>query len=297
MRAAHGIVVLDKPAGVSSAKALAPLKRLGKVGHAGTLDPFATGVLLALVGDATRLSSLAMALPKTYLARVEFGFETDTLDPEGSVVAEADPGAAPPPGLEAALSSLTGEIEQVPPVFSAKKVEGRRAYELARAGRAPELEPRLVRVHSIEPAGDRRGLAADWPAVELRIVCGTGTYVRSIARDLGRALGLPATLVALRRTAVGPFAVEQADPDRCLAPLELIAAVRMRRVELDLAKAKLFVGGRAVLSGARAEAADGERCAVVFAGGLIGLGECRGGRVEPDCVLANARREIETQKL
>ncbi|MHC4958627.1 MAG: tRNA pseudouridine(55) synthase TruB [Planctomycetota bacterium] len=285
--AQHGVVVLDKPAGVSSAKALAPLKAFGKVGHAGTLDPFATGVLLALVNDATRLSSLAMALPKTYIAYVLFGNETDTLDPDGEVVAHKDPGAAPPADLEDAVSALTGDILQEPPAYSALKVGGRRAYKLARGGEAPELAPRPVTVHSMRIVG------VEWPRVELEVVCGAGTYIRSIARDLGRAIGIPASLVALRRTAIGPFTVEQADPDIVQPPLALIRAADVPIHDTNLDNAYAFVTGRPV----PAEAEAGERWAVVCGDLVLGLAISDGEALRPASVFATSRAQIETQHL
>ena len=279
----HGIVVLDKPAGVSSRKwlheCLEAQRALGKVGHAGTLDPFATGVLLGLVGDATRLSSLAMSLEKTYRATVRFGWQTETLDPEGAVVDECDPGEAR--DLSAALASLTGEILQAPPAHSAVKIDGRRAYKLARAGEAPEMEARPVVVHRLEVCGDV------WPDVELEVVCGAGTYIRSLARDLGAMIDLPASLTALRRTAVGPYRVEDADEQRCRPPLELIEASGLPHIELDRAEALRFVTGRVL------ETAIEERSGLVFRGRLIGIAKPGG----TECVFAEARREIETEQL
>jgi tRNA pseudouridine55 synthase len=283
----HGFVVLDKEAGLSSAKALAPLKTHGKVGHAGTLDPFATGVLIALVNDATRLSSLAMGLSKTYVAYVMFGRETDTLDPDGETVAEADPGKAPPAGLRDAVSGLTGEILQVPPAYSALKVAGRRAYRLARDGDAPELEPRPVTVHAM------RIVEVEWPRVVLEVVCGAGTYIRSIARDLGRAVGIPASLAALRRTAIGPFTVEQADPEAIRPPIALIRAANVPILDTNLDNAYAFVTGRPVAAHADA----GERWAVVCGDLLLGLATSDGDVLRPDCVFATSRAQIETQHL
>lgn len=273
-REAHGFVVVDKAAGQTSARALDDFKRtFRKVGHAGTLDPFATGVLLVLLGDATRLSELAMGLPKTYRATVRFGRETDTLDPEGEVVAEADPGEP------RALPLETGEIEQVPPAFSALKVKGERAYKLARKGEAPALKPRRVRIDAM------RVVSEAWPEVELEIVCGAGTYVRAIARDLGRAIGLPASLAALRRTAIGPF---EPDDGRIHPPHELVAAAGLPVVETDPDNALRFVTGRAIPGGPKG------RYGVMADGALLGLGRSDGTRLRPDRILAAARRRIET---
>ena len=203
-----GIVNLDKPAGVSSARAVDGVKRLlprgTKIGHGGTLDPFATGVLLLLVGKATKACERLMDAPKQYEATVKLGATTPTDDPESPET--ATPGAAPVTraAVEAALKPLVGEILQRPPVYSALKVGGRRACDLARAGAPVEKAARPVRVYGIEL------LAYDWPLARLRVDCGRGTYVRSIARDLGESLGVGGHLTRLRRTRVGPFTADQA---------------------------------------------------------------------------------------
>jgi tRNA pseudouridine55 synthase len=275
-----GVVLIDKPAGPSSARAIAPLKRMGRVGHAGTLDPFASGLLLVLVGDATRLQDLAMALPKTYLATVRFGAETDTLDPTGAVVASREPGARPA-GLEAAAQAFLGEIEQMPPAFSALKVGGQRAYKLARAGKPVDLAARRVHVHAVAVRDVR------WPDADVEIRTGSGFYVRSFARDLGRALGLPAHLAALRRTHIGPFAAADAS-ERVRDCLELGAAAGLPVVELERAAGLAFAAGRPAPAHATG------RAAVVCEGRLLGLGSGGGsGAVLPDVVLGGARRALE----
>jgi tRNA pseudouridine55 synthase len=201
----NGILVIDKPAGVSSARIVARVKRLlprgTKIGHAGTLDPFATGVLLLLVGRATKLCERLMDSPKQYEATVKFGANTATDDPE-TIEEPRDVGAIPTGDqVDSALRGFVGEIMQRPPAFSAMKVAGRRAYDLARKGNLVELEPRIVRVYAIER------LAYQWPLLSLRIDCGRGTYIRAIARDLGEALGVGGYLTALRRTRIGRFDV------------------------------------------------------------------------------------------
>ncbi|MCK6461116.1 MAG: tRNA pseudouridine(55) synthase TruB, partial [Planctomycetes bacterium] len=231
-----GIVLIDKPVGPSSAQAIAPLKRRyegSRVGHAGTLDPFASGLLVVLVGDATRLQDLAMALPKTYVATIRFGVETDTLDPLGAVVAEQDPGPRPA-GLESAARAFLGETGQMPPAFSALKVGGRRAYRLAREGKPVELAPRRVRVHAVTMREVR------WPDAVIDLTTGSGFYVRSFARDLGRAMGLPAHLAALRRTHIGPFAADGADETRILDCLALVEAAGLPLVQLPRDAARAF---------------------------------------------------------
>jgi tRNA pseudouridine55 synthase len=200
-----GLLLLDKPAGVSSHDAvLAARRALGekRIGHAGTLDPFATGLLVLLTGRATRLLPYLAGEPKVYRATIQFGAETDTEDLLGAVIREA---AVPSPErVLAALPSLTGQIEQVPPMYSAKRVDGQRAYEAARAGMTVELRPVSITVHSWDVLG--------WAGstCDVRVVCGGGTYVRSLARDLGRLVDSAAHLTALRREASGPFHVDEA---------------------------------------------------------------------------------------
>jgi len=198
-----GIINLDKPAGLSSARAVDAAKRLlprgTKIGHAGTLDPFATGVLLLLVGRATKACERLMDAPKQYEATVKLGGTTATDDPESPEVPTPDATEPARERVESELSKLTGTILQRPPAYSAMKVEGRRAYDLARKGKDVVLEARPVRVYGIDV------LAYDWPLLRLRIDCGRGTYVRAIARDLGEALGTGGYLTQLRRTRIGSF--------------------------------------------------------------------------------------------
>ena len=203
-----GVINLDKPAGVSSARAVDAVKRLlprgTKVGHAGTLDPFATGVLLLLVGKGTKACERLMDQPKRYDATVKLGATTATDDPESEerpVEGAADLGRD---ALEAAVRRFVGPIQQRPPAFSAMKVGGRRAYDVARKGGDVALEPRTVQVYGIEV------LDYAWPLLRLRIDCGRGTYVRAIARDLGESLGVGGYLTELRRTRVGEFEVSSA---------------------------------------------------------------------------------------
>jgi tRNA pseudouridine55 synthase len=179
------------------------LPRGTKVGHAGTLDPFATGVLVLLVGRGTKLCERYMSEPKQYEATVKLGATTDTLDPEAPEVVKD--GCEPPSEerVRAALARFVGEIEQVPPVYSALKLGGKAAYARARAGEEVKLGPRRVVVYGIEM------LSCDWPLVRARIDCGRGTYIRAIARDLGESLGVGGYLTALRRTRVGDCLVNE----------------------------------------------------------------------------------------
>lgn len=207
-RAAGGVLPVDKPAGPTShdlvARARAALDSR-KIGHTGTLDPFASGLLLLCVGAATRLAEYLTSLEKTYVAVARLGEGTDTLDPEGRVVERTETWS----GLDAArirdaLARFRGRTEQVPPQFSAKKVGGEAMYARARRGERVELAPVPVEIHEAEL------LEADLPRVRFRIRCSSGTYVRALARDLGEALGEPAHLVELRRTGIGPFRVDDA---------------------------------------------------------------------------------------
>ena len=203
-----GVINLDKPAGLTSARVVDRVKRHlprgTKVGHAGTLDPFATGVLLILVGKATKSCELLMGQRKGYDATVKLGVRTATDDPEApEEVVESAVSPTRNRVLEAA-QKLVGQIEQRPPAYSAMKLAGRRAYDLARSGKAVELQPRPVIVYSLDVH------EYSWPTVRLRLECGRGTYVRSIARDLGDALGVGGYLIELRRTFVGDFRAETA---------------------------------------------------------------------------------------
>lgn len=200
----EGLLLVDKPDATTSHDVIDACRRVygeRSIGHLGTLDPFATGLLVLLFGRATRLATFIGTEPKVYDATVRFGMETDTDDLTGT------PGrTAPPPGVDAitrALSALTGDIEQVPPAFSAKHVPGTggRAYAAARRGAAVALAPARVRVYGWEVRGQHGDTA------EFTVTCGTGTYVRALARDLGRLTGSAAHLVSLRRTHVGEFDV------------------------------------------------------------------------------------------
>ncbi len=230
MTASDGVILYDKPAGVTShdivARVRHGLERKVKVGHAGTLDPFATGLLLVLVGRATRAQRFLMALPKTYEVTARFGATSSTGDPEGEIVVT---GAVP----EGDLSLPTGAILQRPPAFSAVKVGGRRAYALARAGEQVELPERRVQVHRFQERWrdrDRRGFV---------IECGSGTYVRSLIADLGDAY-----CEQLRRTRIGGFTVEAADPGRAIGLGEALSF--LPEVRLDPEQARRASHGAAV---------------------------------------------------
>ena len=208
-----GLLVIDKPYDLTSMTVCRAVKRrlvAGgamkkiKVGHGGTLDPLATGVVVVLVGKATKLCDAVMAGEKRYLAEVDFAHRSDTDDREGDLTEIHVLRAPERAEVEAACRRFVGEIRQRPPAHSAIWIDGERAYHLARKGEAPEMAERTVVIHSIDV------LDYQWPIARLDIRCGKGTYIRSLARDLGRALGVGGILSNLRRTAVGRFTIDQA---------------------------------------------------------------------------------------
>ena len=202
-----GLVVVDKPAGMTSHDVVARVRRLAgtrKVGHAGTLDPMATGVLVLGVNRATRLLGHLTLTDKRYDATIRLGVTTTTEDAEGEVVETRPTDGVTEDAVRAVLATFVGEIDQVPSAVSAVKVDGKRAYARVRAGEDVELPARRVTIHSLEVT------AIDLPTVEVAVHCSSGTFVRAIARDLGAALGVGGHLTALRRTSVGPFRLDDA---------------------------------------------------------------------------------------
>ena len=201
------ILLIDKPKGITSFDVIRRLRnKLGirKMGHAGTLDPLATGLLIIAVGFATKEISKYMNLPKEYEVLMEFGKTSTTYDADG----EISQGVLRDVGrdeFEKVLENFIGEISQMPPIFSAKKIKGVRAYDLARQGKEVKLEPRMVKIDKIKI------LEWDWPFVKLRVNCGKGTYIRSLAHDIGEKLGCGGYVKELRRTAIGEFRVENAE--------------------------------------------------------------------------------------
>lgn len=288
--ATDGLLLLDKPAGISSHDAVLCARRaLGekRIGHAGTLDPFATGLLVLLTGRATRLLPYIPGEPKTYDATFQFGEETDTEDLLGQVTRHATP--PDEESVRLALPLLTGRIDQVPPAYSAKRVDGQRAYEAARAGLALELKPVTITVHAWEV------LAWHDTSCDFRITCGGGTYIRSLARDLGRMVGSAAHVSALRRTTAGAFTVAEAQRVADLAevtprlrpPLDALPHLppvalsndevhRIRR-GLDIA-----VTGEPIAASSHVALVAAEH------GGLIALGERIGDRWQPRVVMRDA---------
>lgn len=196
-----GVLIVDKPVGMTSHDVVQAIRKgthINRAGHTGTLDPRASGVLVVLVGPAVRLSEFVSASDKRYQAIIKFGITTSTFDTEGEITSRR-PVDISFEELEEALSSFVGEFEQTPPIYSALKIKGKKAYELAREGKEFQLEPRLITVHSLE--------LLDWdpPEAVIDIQCSSGTYVRSLASDLGEKLGSGATLIGLRRTKNGRF--------------------------------------------------------------------------------------------
>lgn len=218
-----GVLNVDKPIGMTSRRVVDRVEKVvrpAKVGHAGTLDPLATGVLVVCVGPATKLIAFVQDQPKTYLATFQLGRRSNTDDLEGEVTEVDVPQPPSEADVRAALPAFVGRIAQVPPAYSAVHVDGKRAYKLARSGKDVEIEPRTVEVHRIEL------LRFAYPEVELHIECGSGTYVRSIGRDLGETLGCGAMMSALRRTRIGPFRVEDAVDPESWSPGDLASPLR-----------------------------------------------------------------------
>lgn len=213
----HGWIILDKPLGLGSTQGVSAVKRAlrdggygkFKVGHGGTLDPLATGVLPIALGEATKLAGRMLDSDKVYAFTIGFGVQTDTLDLEGKPVAESDvrPTWAQ---IEAVLPRFTGPIDQVPPTFSALKVDGERAYDLARKGETFELKTRAVIIHALDVVGGTESGAGDLTDLTLTAHVSKGTYIRSLARDIAQALGTVGHVTMLRRTKAGPFTLDSA---------------------------------------------------------------------------------------
>jgi tRNA pseudouridine55 synthase len=210
-----GLAVVDKPAGLTSHDVVARIRRLAgtrRVGHAGTLDPMATGVLVVGVERATKLLTYLVGADKQYLATIRLGVSTVTDDAQGDIIERRDATPAAPHAVRVGVAQLTGRIQQVPSAVSAVKVEGRRAYARVRAGKAVELAARPVTVERFEVLARREGVDDGLPVVDLDVLvdCSSGTYVRALARDLGASLGVGGHLTALRRTRVGPYQLDVA---------------------------------------------------------------------------------------
>ena len=297
----HGVLVLDKPSGVTSFFVVRRIRSLagGKVGHGGTLDPIATGVLPICLGKATKLFDFLISSGKEYLATAVLGIATDTEDRTGKILSQKKVSVSCEQ-VEAALKKFTGEIEQVPPMYSALKRNGRPLYELARQGAVVAREPRRVVIRTLDTIG-RSG-----DVLELRVLCSKGTYLRTLAEVLGTVLGTGAHVAALRRTAAGPFAAEQAvsleslfamdaeSRDRALIPIDgLLESLPF--VRLDAARARSFAHGRPVPH----LPAEQGRCRVYGdAGALLGVGEVNAvGELRPVRLLAGLPGVVQAAEI
>lgn len=290
-----GFLNIDKPTGMTSHDVVNRVRRLmstRQVGHAGTLDPLASGVLIVCVGGATRLSDYVMSEKKAYRAVIRLGVETDTYDAEGQIVFAADPEATAALSTETlahALDSFRGDIQQVPPIYSAIKQGGHKLYDLARKGKTVEIPPRPVTIHQINL------VAWQPPTLTLDVTCSAGTYIRSLAHDLGAALGVGGSLAALRRTASGRFRLADAVPlDTLIAsedassyliqPAEALAdypGVRVSEVDADH-----LAHGRTV----PCEDCPPDATVMAFSGGgtLVAVCEVQDGALCPRKVFAGA---------
>ncbi len=289
MTTADGLVIVDKPAGWTSHDVVARTRRIAgtrRIGHAGTLDPMATGVLVLGVGRATRLLGHLMLTDKAYDATIRLGVATLTDDAEGEVLATRDASGVADDAVRAEVAALTGDLLQVPSAVSAVKVEGRRAYARVRAGEDVALKPRPVTVHSFEVHALRR--AGELIDVDVSVTCSSGTYVRALARDLGSALGVGGHLTSLRRTRVGPYDLPMAhtmddlERELILLPIAEAAAAAFARVDVDAETAGRIVhGGFMPPTGAPGTVA-------VFGPGstFLALVEDRGPRAKPIAVFA-----------
>jgi tRNA pseudouridine55 synthase len=279
----NGLLVIDKPSGMTSRDVVNRVQkwfpRKTKIGHTGTLDPLATGVLVICIGAATRLADYVQAMGKTYTSRFRLGATSTTDDADGEVTETPNAAPATREQIETALASFVGTIEQVPPAVSALKVEGSRAHDLVRKGKEVRLAPRNVRIDAI------RITRYEWPFLDVEIDCGKGTYIRSIARDLGAKLGCGGLVQALRRTRIGPFTAEQGvgldtDPAKLLPMAAAVAGMRPVRVSPDELK-RLRQGQRV-----RGEAkCDGEAALYNNEGELVGIGDCEQGTIKPKVIL------------
>ena len=262
MTAPSGLVIVAKPAGLTSHDVVSRIRKLAgtrRVGHAGTLDPMATGVLVVGVEKATRLLGHLALTQKEYRGTVRLGQSTDSDDADGEILAQVPATNVTPAALGAAAAALTGEIQQVPPGISAIKVRGQRAYRLTRGGAPPDLPPRPVTIASLEivalrRVSDERGDLLD---ADIEVTCSSGTYIRAIARDLGVALGVGGHLTALRRTRVGPYlasdaaTLEELGASLSVIPLAQAAAAAFARRDLTADEARLVGhGGRLAAVGA-----------------------------------------------
>ncbi|TCW87159.1 tRNA pseudouridine(55) synthase TruB [Burkholderia sp. SRS-46] len=296
-RALDGVLLLDKPIGLSSNDALIRAKRLylaKKAGHTGTLDPLASGLLPLCFGEATKFSQDLLEADKTYEATMRLGVRTATGDAEGEVL-DTRPVACDRAAVDAALARFTGEIVQVPPMYSALKRDGKPLYEYARAGQTVEREGRAVTIHVLEL------LACELPDVTFRVTCSKGTYVRTLAEDIGEALGCGAHLTMLRRTGVGALTLDHAvtldalsDADAAardawLQPVDALLST-FPLVRLDDECAKRFLHGQRLRLSelGTIDANEGERVRVYDATRLLGVARAANGVLAPERLVVTA---------
>lgn len=292
-----GVLLVDKPYGITSHDVVSRVRRaIGtrRVGHAGTLDPMATGLLVLGVNGATRLLTWVVGLDKEYTATIRLGAGTNTDDAEGELGEHTSPEGVTDAAIATGIAALTGPILQRPSSVSAIKVDGKRAYALVREGEEVVLAERPVTVSEFEVLATRRISITgdDWLDLDVRVVCSSGTYIRALARDLGESLGVGGHLTALRRTRVGPFAVAAASvldaddlADRMLAPAD-VATRLFERVDLTAGEATDLGHGKRIALG---ETGGGTLAAVAPDGRLVGLVENVGGRAH---VLVNFPQEV-----
>ncbi|HET7765313.1 MAG TPA: tRNA pseudouridine(55) synthase TruB [Burkholderiales bacterium] len=289
--AVNGVLLLDKPSGPSSNVVLQRAKRLlgaARAGHTGTLDPLASGLLVIALGEATKFAGGLLEADKAYRAAVKIGIRTATGDAEGAILSRSDV-AVSENALRKALERFRGEIDQVPPMYAALKHEGRPLYVYARRGESVERSPRRVAIRRLDLE------RFEGETVGLRVECSKGTYIRTLAEDIGEALGCGAHLAALRRLAVGPFSVEQSVT---LEDLDSLSPARRRerllppqalldswpRLLLDADLVARFRQGQAV----PASAADGDIAVFAGNGAFVGAGEVSGGTLKPKRLLARS---------
>ena len=316
-RRVNGVLFIDKPAGITSNGVLGALKRLynaDKAGHTGTLDPFATGLLPVALGEATKFSGHLIDAGKTYLATMQLGVTTTTGDPEGAVL-EVKPVEVNTSQLEAALAQFHGVIEQVPPMYSALKRDGKPLYEYARAGVTLERAARQVTIHSLEliewqphrephdqQAGGRQQGGGQQPAaplhtVQFRVACSKGTYVRTLAEDIGQALGCGAHLIALRREQTGAFtltravtlatleATSAAERDARLLPVDALIEY-LPRLDVDAAAAARLRLGQKLAMHSLGVSAEGFYRVYDNLGAMTGLVQAARGAIIPERIVA-----------
>ena len=281
----HGYLVVDKPSNMSSHDVVLNIRKIVgkrvKVGHTGTLDPLATGILILAVGKATRLSEYLLKQDKCYIVKGRFGLSSDTYDLDGKIEEVSCPEINKDVLLKV-LERFRGEIEQIPPPFSAIRIKGKRAYELARKGEKVELKPRRVRIYSLKL------LNFSYPDFELEVCCSSGTYVRTLVHDIGKALGCDAVVVELRRTKVGKITIDEAVPlselskgniKSLLIPVDEL--LDMPEIKLSSESKKRFKNGARI----RVEAPDG-LYKVYSDGEFLGVGIVKSNLLKPEKVLS-----------